>query len=273
MNARESFNAGELSQALEAVSAEIRGNPADPKRRTFLFELLCFAGDLERAGKQLDVIAQQGVDSDIAVQAYRNALQAEAARREVFSGSRIPGLPKQIPDYTGLHLKAVHCLQEGQNSQARELLEQATESYPALPGQANGEAFSNLADCDDVLGPFLEVFVGSSYSWVPWESIRSVQIVQPKYLRDLVWIPASIELNIGSLGEVLLPCLYAGSYQSPNNQIKLGRMTDWRDDVEGLSLGVGQKLLAVDDRELPIADVRQIDFDETAEEQEAGADA
>src|ERR1700693_4500795 len=104
MNAQESFNAGELSQALEAIGAEIRSNPADPKRRTFLFELLCFAGDLDRAGKQLEVIAQQGVDSDVAVQTYRNALQGEAARREVLSGNRIPGLPKQIPTYTGLHI-------------------------------------------------------------------------------------------------------------------------------------------------------------------------
>jgi len=273
MNAHESFNAGKLSEALEAIGAEIRANPADPKRRTFLFELLCFAGDLDRAGKQLEVIAQQGTDADLAVQTYRNALQAEAARRDVFSGNRIPGLPKQIPDYTGLHIKALHCLRDGQNSQARLLLEEATQSYPALQGQVNGQPFSSLSDCDDVLGPFLEVLVGSNYSWIPWESIRSVDIVPPKYLRDLVWIPASIELNIGELGQVFLPCLYPGSYQDSNDQIKLGRMTDWRADVEGLSLGVGQKLLAVDQQELPIAEVRQIEFEDTAQEQEAGADA
>jgi type VI secretion system protein ImpE len=273
MNAQESFNAGKLSEALAAIGAEIRASPADPKRRTFLFELLCFSGDLDRADKQLEVIAQQGADSDLAVQAYRNALQGETARREVFSGNRIPGLPKQIPDYTGLHIKAVHCLQEGQNSQARLLLEEAVQFYPSLHGQVNGQPFSSMSDCDDVLGPFLEVLVGPNYSWIPWEAIRSVEIMQPKYLRDLVWIPASVVLNIGELGQVLLPCLYPGSYQDSNDQIKLGRMTDWRVDVEGLALGVGQKLLAVDEQELPIAEVRHIEFEEAAQEPEAGADA
>ena len=50
-------------------------------------------------------------------------------------------------------------------------------------------------------------------------------------------------------------------------------MTDWRVDVEGLALGVGQKLLAVDEQELPIAEVRHIEFEEAAQEPEAGADA
>jgi type VI secretion system protein ImpE len=268
MNAQDSFNAGALSEAVETIGVEIRSNPADPKRRTFLFELLCFSGDLDRAGKQLEVIAQQGVDSDVAVQTYRLALQGEAARRQVFSGNRIPGLPKQIPTYTGLHIKAIQCLQTNQNSQARLLLEEATQSYPSLQGQLNGQTFSSLSDCDDLLGPFLEVFVGATYSWIPWESIRSIEIAEPKYLRDLVWLPASIELNIGPLGQVFLPCLYPGSYQSSNDQIRLGRVTDWRTDVEGLSFGLGQKLLAVDDQELPIADIRHIEFEETVRQVE-----
>jgi type VI secretion system protein ImpE len=262
MNARECFNAGELSQAMEAIGAEVKSNPADPQRRTFLFELLCFSGELDRAGKQLEVIAQQGADSDVAVQTYRVALQGESARRQVFSGNGIPGLPKQIPSYTGFHLKAIQFLQAGQNEQARLQLEEATQFYPSLQGQLNGQPFTSLSDCDDVLGPFLEALVGSTYSWIPWESIRSVEILPPKYLRDLVWLPASIELTIGPLGQVFLPCLYPGSYQSSNDQIRLGRLTDWRTDVEGLSLGIGQKLLAVDERELSIAEVRQIEFDQ-----------
>jgi type VI secretion system protein ImpE len=271
MTAKELFDAGELSGALEAISAEVRSNPGDLRRRTFLFELLAFSGDLDRAAKQLDVLAQQGVDSEIAVQTYRNALQAEAARREVFFGNRIPGLPKQIPEYTALHLKALQCLQQGQNTEARGFLEEATQFYAVLPGDINGRRFRSLGDCDDVLGPFLEVFVGPNYSWLPWESVQSVKVVPPKYLRDLLWIPAHVELSVGALGEVLLPCLYPGSHQSTNDQIRLGRITDWRGDLEGLSIGLGQKLLAVDDEELAIAEVRQIDFDEAVQVQDAGS--
>jgi type VI secretion system protein ImpE len=273
MTAQESFNAGDLSSALEATGAEVRSKPADQKKRTFLFELLCFAGELERAGKQLEVIAQQGADADLAVQGYRNALQAETARRQVFSDNRIPGFPKEIPTYAALHLKAIHCLRDGQTSEARPLLEEASGSYPSLRGQLNGLPFESLSDCDDLLGPFLEVLVGSNYCWIPWESIQSVSIVEPKYLRDLIWIPASIELTFGPLGEVLLPCLYPGSHLSPDDQIKLGRLTDWRSDVEGLSLGLGQKLLTADDQEFPLAEIRQIEFEATGGEDATTEDA
>jgi type VI secretion system protein ImpE len=243
------------------MGAEVRTNPSDPARRTFLFELLCFAGELERAAKQLDVIAQQGPDADVSVQTYRNAIQGELARRQVFTQNRIPGLPKEVPNYTGLHLQAIHCLRDGRPEEALPLLEEASQSYPALSGQIDGREFSSLNDCDDILGPFLEVLIGSNYSWLPWESIESVAVAPPKYLRDLVWLPASVQLKIGPLGQVLLPCLYPGSYQNADDQIKLGRITVWRDDVEGLALGLGQKMLAVDDKEFPISEIRQIEFE------------
>ena len=49
MNASEYFQVGQLNEALAAVKDEIRKNPTDQARRGFLAELLCFAGDLERA--------------------------------------------------------------------------------------------------------------------------------------------------------------------------------------------------------------------------------
>jgi type VI secretion system protein ImpE len=273
MTAQELLDACELSKCLEAIGAEVRSQPGDMERRTFLFEVLAFSGDLDRAAKQLEVIAQQGADSALAVQKYQDALKGEAARREVFSGNRLPGLPKLIPDYTGLHLKALHSIQEGKGSEALALLEEATESYPSLRGEINGRPFEGISDCDDLLGPYLEVLVAANYSWIPWESIESVEVAAPKYLRDLVWIPASVSLKFGPLGQVLLPCLYPGSYQSPNDQIKLGKVTDWRTDVEGLALGLGQKLLAVDDQEVAITEIRAITFEDEAQSKEAGVDA
>ncbi len=42
MKAQELFQAGKLDEAVQALGAELRDNPADARRRTFLFELLCF---------------------------------------------------------------------------------------------------------------------------------------------------------------------------------------------------------------------------------------
>ena len=57
MNAKELFQAGRLDEAIQALGAELRDNPADARRRTFLFELLCFAGEFDRAEKHLDILA------------------------------------------------------------------------------------------------------------------------------------------------------------------------------------------------------------------------
>ena len=58
MTSTELFRAGRLNEAVQALGAELRNDPTDVKRRTFLFELLCFSGEYDRAGKQLDVLAQ-----------------------------------------------------------------------------------------------------------------------------------------------------------------------------------------------------------------------
>jgi len=49
MTAEEFLKAGHLSAAVEQLNHEVRSRPTDSQRRTFLFELLCFAGDYQRA--------------------------------------------------------------------------------------------------------------------------------------------------------------------------------------------------------------------------------
>ena len=58
MTATELYKAGKLSEAIQAIGAEVRENPTDVRRRTFLFELLCFAGEFDRAEKHLIVLAE-----------------------------------------------------------------------------------------------------------------------------------------------------------------------------------------------------------------------
>ena len=78
MNAREFLDASDLSSALTQASEQLRAKPADAEKRTLLFELLSFSGDLSRAAKQLEVVAQSGVEADVAVQRYLKVLAGEA---------------------------------------------------------------------------------------------------------------------------------------------------------------------------------------------------
>src|ERR1017187_9565088 len=70
MTAGQLFQAGKLDQAVQALGVELRDNPGDVQRRTFLFELLCFAGAYDRAEKQLDVLAQGGKDAQLGALLY-----------------------------------------------------------------------------------------------------------------------------------------------------------------------------------------------------------
>ena len=88
--ARELFEEGRLEPAIEALGAELRTNPTDSQRRTFLFELLCFTGQYDRAEKQLDVLARGGPDAELAVLPYRAALQGERVREHMFLTGDFP---------------------------------------------------------------------------------------------------------------------------------------------------------------------------------------
>src|SRR6266571_4683589 len=85
MTVEELLQAGHLSAAIEELNQEVRSRPADIQRRTLLFELLCFAGDYQRAARQLDVIGHQSVTAEVGVQVYRNILTAEESRQRLFT--------------------------------------------------------------------------------------------------------------------------------------------------------------------------------------------
>jgi type VI secretion system protein ImpE len=50
------FGAAKVEAASEEVTRQVKAHPADASHRTFLFELLCFAGEWDGAENQLDAI-------------------------------------------------------------------------------------------------------------------------------------------------------------------------------------------------------------------------
>jgi len=233
MNSQELFRAGRLADALKALSAEVRDNPTDARRRTFLFELLCFAGEYERADKQLEVLGQAGPSSEIGVLLYRSALYAERQRQDLFTRGEYP----QRPD----------------------------SPQPALTGTFNGKPFSAFADADPRIGARLEIFAAGTYLLLPLKHVASIQIEPPKRLRDLLWTPAAVRtapsFKGAELGELLLPVLAPFSWQHSDDAVRLGRATVW-EQREGYPEEVpfGQKMWRVDDEELPFLEVRSLEF-------------
>jgi protein involved in temperature-dependent protein secretion len=75
-------------------------------------------------------------------------------------------------------------------------------------------------------------------------------------------MPARLELKSGQVGETFLPVLYAESYLDSDDNIRLGRMSSWRSDCPGLSLGIGQRVFVVDDTDRPMLEIGELEFDD-----------
>ena len=55
-----------------------------------------------------------------------------------------------------------------------------------------------------------------------------------------------------------LPSVYTLSYQSSDDQVKLGRLSVWEKQPDGTERLSGQKLLLVDGAEIPLLEFRSI---------------
>jgi type VI secretion system protein ImpE len=233
MTARELYQAGKLAEAVQALNAELRDNPGDAKRRTFLFELLCFAGNFDRADKQLEILAQESADAQLGALVYRAALHAERIRSDLFQ-------KKEYPQAAGGSAPA------------------------AYSGSWNGKPFQSISDMDARIGSRLEVFAAGQYLWLPFEHVESIEVQAPKRLRDLIWATAILRPSAAfqgrELGEVLLPVLCPLSSQQADDALKLGRSTEWKEIEPGEVVPFGQKMFLIDDEEVPILELRQLEI-------------
>ena len=258
--AKELFRSGELSAAINQLITEVKARPTDTSARIFLFELLCFAGELDRAERQLDVIATQGAQTELGVMGYRNCLKVERERRKLWTEGGEPHFMADPPAYLDLHLDAIRQAREGKFEAARTLLDQAEEQRPAIPGTADGSEFYDFRDADDFVAPVLEIAAKDKYAWVPLEQVRRLQIGKPEQLRDLLYTPARIELIDGTQGQFFLLSLYAGTHEAANETAKLGRATEWQAYSDDLARGVGARMWMIGDDDKLVFDVETVEF-------------
>ena len=176
--AQQLIEAGQVRQALEALAGHLRNAPTDVAARTSLFEALCFAGELDRAEKHLNLLAGSSEQAKLGAILYFSAIHAERERHAMYKNQVFP----------------------------------KTEAKSQLSGKLNGKPFSEIRDADKDLGARIEVFGAGSYMWVQFEQISSIRIEAPTKLRDTLWTPAFVNTSSkfkgAEMGEVLLPAIY-----------------------------------------------------------------
>ena len=231
MTPRDLLQAGRLDEAIEALGAEVRDNPSDKTRRTFLFELLCFAGKYDRAEKQLAVIGEGSKEAEMGSLLYYSALHAERMRQQMFEAKTYP----------------------------------MTTASSIVSGTLNGRPFTSLVDADPRIGGRLELFAAGQYTWIPFEHIESVRMLPPKKLRDLLWAPAIVRTGPTfrgtELGEVLIPAIAPLTWRHADGAVRLGRVTEWEIIDDDQEAPIGQKLLLADGEEVPILELRELTID------------
>ena len=229
MTAQSLFQAGRLDDAIESLNGELRSNPTDAQRRTFLFELLCFAGNYDRAAKQLDILSQGSKEAAMGTLLYQSALHAERTRQAMFANNTLP---------------------------------LSSDANTAVSGAINGKPFSSIEDGDPRVGRRLELFAAGQYTLIPFAQLESVRMQPPKRLRDLLWAPALVRTAPSfkgvELGEIMIPVMAPGSWQDEEDAVRLGRSTAWIALDDGREAPIGQRVLRIDGEEVPLLEVRDL---------------
>src|SRR3954447_9953697 len=145
MDAQQLFRAGKLHQAISALNVALEQNPADLRNRTFLFELLCFAGEFDAAERQLSCLERaDSTRSTLGVLLYKSVINAEKARQHIFHARTYPAPP-------------------------------AAGTVLGVSGKLNGREFLRLTDPDPRIGDQLEVFVAGDYLWIALRDLVAVR--------------------------------------------------------------------------------------------------
>lgn len=263
MDAQQLISEGQLGAALTALQDQIRKDPSNAKYRTFLFQLLCVQGQWNRALTQLNVAAELDAATLPMAQTYREAIQCEALRDDIFAGKRLPVVFGEPVAWIALVAEALKLEGEGNAAAGAQARARAFEDAPATSGRINGEAFEWLADADARIGPVLEVIMNGRYIWVPVQHVSRIDIEAPADLRDKVWMPATFTWTNGASTVGLIPTRYAGTVQAAagadaavQNELLLARRTEW----SAAGAGAGQRMFATDAADYALMDVRSIEF-------------
>jgi type VI secretion system protein ImpE len=260
------FAAGKLAAAIEAANAQVRRSPAELGGRVLLAELLLFAGNIERADTILDAAGQIDPTAMPGVAEFRQLLRAEQARRQFRRDGRVPEfLGEPTPALQSI-LAASVALRAGDAQEAARLVAEAEEQRPMAAGTMaapDGEAvtFDDFRDIDDWHAGFFEVLTTTGkYFWIPTERVLSVEFHPPRRPRDLALRRATMSVAAGPDGEVYLPTIYDWPDVDVDDQLRLGRATDWRGPEGGPVQGLGQRIFLAGEEACSIMELSRLEF-------------
>jgi len=223
-----------------------------------LFQISAIVGDWDRAEKQLDMVGTLDAAALDFVQDYKAAIAAERTRARVMAGDAPPSVFGDPPPWIAGMVEALRMDSLGEDAAAHDLRNGAMEQATAVPGTADDMPFSWIADADQRFGPVIECVLNGEYHWVPMETVAKLEFEPPRDLRDLVWSVGIVTFTNGGSWPLMVPTRYPGSEYRVSEEAPhaMARRTDWRTLHESHAAGIGQRMFATDDNDVPLLDLR-----------------
>ncbi|MDX1538026.1 type VI secretion system accessory protein TagJ [Arsukibacterium sp.] len=259
------ISSGQLKGALEHALAVLRDDPLNAQMRAVYVELLCIAGELEKADAQLDMIVRQHPDFLLGAVNVRQLIRAETARRDFYQGGMTATLfGEPAPMFSAL-LRLRLAMHEQDISAAAVAAAEMEQLRPRVAMEHAEQLHPDIRDLDDSLGGYLELFgTDGKYYLAGFEQIASLKLHPPKSLLDIIWRRVDISIIDGPQGEAFLPLIYvaatAGTSGEGNDPaLQLGRETDWHEHDARLVTGSGQKMVLLGEQAVVLGDLVELD--------------
>jgi type VI secretion system protein ImpE len=224
-------------------------------------QMLCIAGEYDRADKQLDLLSTLEPKYVMEVANWRNLIRAAQHRKDFYEEGRPPEVIGDLSPRMGKHIEAIAALRADDEAAFEKALEDAESSRQEIKGSWNEESktFDDFRDLDDLNGGFMEVLApNGKYYWIANEAISSIVFEDTKLPIDYLWRKADLILNDGTQGEVYIPVTYV---DTKTDQQRLARETDWQQYKSTETMrGYGQKTYLVGDEAISILEINSIEF-------------
>jgi protein involved in temperature-dependent protein secretion len=240
------LRAGDLAGARAALVESVRRAPGDPRARMFLFQLQCVMGEWDKALVQLRTLAQLAPEAEMLGVAYRQAIEAERVREQVFAGAAQPALLVSSSPWAGDLAAALGLFAQGRADEAQARRDAGLDAAPDTPGEIDGTGFEWIADADGRFGPTFEAVIAGRWGLVPFDAVASLTSEGARDLRDLVWYPVQLAFKSGQSVAAFLPLRYPATVATGEAELLLARRTAWRDGPAGQE-GLGQRLWTLSD--------------------------
>jgi type VI secretion system protein ImpE len=253
-----SFSRKFLTEEHEKIVTAIKKEPTKAAHRMALASLRLMTGDYKNALQQIQVACQISKDLEPQAQLIRMLIQAENLRASVFKGKCKPDLISSMPKWLEAFINVLN--NDSSDFEEEKSLIFAKNQAPEVAGSLNDntQPFSWMVDGDDRLGPILEIFLGNTYYWVPFDQIEHVSFEDAKDVSDILWQPISLKLINHAPRSAFMPTRYPKTEKTQD--VLKENETVWVGTNDKGWIGHGQRIWFADGEEILLSSLKNISF-------------